>query len=218
MSTAGSTISENGSSSGCCPRTASALEVVLSRTVPVMIVMGLTVGVSVYLYIKIPKGFFPQQDTGRLQGNVQGQQHISYQSLVEKVKWFEEQVRNDPAVEVVNVTAGSNAGGRGGGNNANMNIQLKTYQGAGRTHIRSSDRTHSSEDRRACRAPFFICKTTRTFASAAGRAMPNTSTRSRRRTWICSRNGDRECWRVFRCFRSWWTSVQISRIRGFRRK
>jgi multidrug efflux pump len=103
----------------------SALQVVLNRTVPVMIVMALTIGVSVYLYIKIPKGFFPQQDTGRLQGNVQGQQHISYQAMVEKVKWFEEQVRNDPAVDVVNVTVGSNAGGRGGGNNANMNIQLK---------------------------------------------------------------------------------------------
>jgi multidrug efflux pump len=45
--------------------------------------------------------------------------------MVEKVKWFEEQVRNDPAVETVDVTVGSNAGGRGGGNNANMNIQLK---------------------------------------------------------------------------------------------
>ncbi|HTS46887.1 MAG TPA: efflux RND transporter permease subunit, partial [Bryobacteraceae bacterium] len=42
----------------------SALQVVLNQTVPVMIVLGLTVGVSVYLYIKIPKGFFPQQDTG----------------------------------------------------------------------------------------------------------------------------------------------------------
>jgi len=106
---------------------ASALQAVLNQTVPVMIVMGLTMGVSVYLYIKIPKGFFPQQDTGRLQGNVMGQQHISYQALVEKVKWFEEQVRNDPAVDVVNVTAGGNAGGRGGANNANMNIQLKPF-------------------------------------------------------------------------------------------
>jgi multidrug efflux pump len=110
---------------------ASALQVVLNRTAPVMVVMVLTMGVSVYLYIKIPKGFFPQQDTGRLQGNVMGQQHISYQSLVEKVKWFEEQVRNDPAVDVVNVTVGSNAGGRGGGNNANMNIQLKSYKDRG---------------------------------------------------------------------------------------
>ena len=111
---------------------ASALDVVLNRTAPVMIVMALTMGVSVYLYIKIPKGFFPQQDTGRLQGNVQGQQHISYQALVEKAKWFEEQVRNDPAVETVNVTAGSNAGGRGGANNANMNIQLKSFEERGR--------------------------------------------------------------------------------------
>ena len=111
---------------------ASALEVVLRRTAPVMIVMMLTIGVSVYLYIKIPKGFFPQQDTGRLQGNVQGQQHISYQSLVEKVKWFEEQVRNDPAVDTVNVTVGSNAGGRGGGNNANMNVQLKSFEERGK--------------------------------------------------------------------------------------
>jgi len=110
---------------------ASALQAVLNQTVPVMIVMGLTIGVSVYLYIKIPKGFFPQQDTGRLQGNVMGQQHISYQALVEKVKWFEEQVRNDPAVEVVNVTAGGNAGGRGGANNANMNIQLKPFKERG---------------------------------------------------------------------------------------
>jgi multidrug efflux pump len=111
---------------------ASALEVVLNRTAPVMIVMALTMGVSVYLYIKIPKGFFPQQDTGRLQGNVQGQQHISYQSLVEKVKWFEEQVRNDPAVDTVDVTVGSNAGGRGGANNANMNVQLKSYDERGK--------------------------------------------------------------------------------------
>ena len=111
---------------------ASALEVVLNRTAPVMIVMALTMGVSVYLYIKIPKGFFPQQDTGRLQGNVQGQQHISYQSLVEKVKWFEEQVRNDPAVDTVDVTVGSNAGGRGGANNANMNVQLKSYEERGK--------------------------------------------------------------------------------------
>ena len=111
---------------------ASALEVVLRRTAPVMIVMMLTIGVSVYLYIKIPKGFFPQQDTGRLQGNVQGQQHISYQSLVEKVKWFEEQVRNDPAVATVNVTVGSNAGGRGGGNNGNMNVQLKSFEERGK--------------------------------------------------------------------------------------
>jgi multidrug efflux pump len=106
---------------------ASALEVVLDHPAPIALVMLLTIGVNVYLYVKIPKGFFPQQDTGRLQGNVVGQQHISYQSLVEKAKWFEEQVRSDPAVLNVNMTAGSNSGGFGGGNGnaASMNVQLK---------------------------------------------------------------------------------------------
>ena len=71
---------------------------VLNHPAPVLVVMLLTVGVSGYLYVKIPKGFFPQQDTGRLQGQINGQQHISYQSLVEKTKWFEEQVasQTDP--------------------------------------------------------------------------------------------------------------------------
>ncbi len=110
----------------------SALEVVLNKTAMIMLVMGVTMAASVYLYIKIPKGFFPQQDTGRLQGNVQGQQHISYQSMEEKTRWFEEQVRKDPAVSVVNVNLGSNAGGRGGGNNANMNIQLKDFDARGK--------------------------------------------------------------------------------------
>jgi multidrug efflux pump len=104
---------------------ASALQAVLSHPAPVLVIMLLTVGVSGYLYVKIPKGFFPQQDTGRLQGQVQGQQHISYQALVEKAKWFEEQVRADPDVDTVGLTAGGNGGGWGGGSSAQIFLQLK---------------------------------------------------------------------------------------------
>src|SRR5439155_3432586 len=85
--------------------------------------MLITCGISGYLYVKIPKGFFPQQDTGRLQGQVQGQQHISFAALSDKVKFFERIVRNDPAVETVDVSAGG--GGRGGGNSAQIFAQLK---------------------------------------------------------------------------------------------
>src|SRR6185437_1182226 len=85
---------------------ASALQAVLRHPAPVLLIMLLTVGVSGYLYVKIPKGFFPQQDTGRLYGNVRGQQHISYQALVEKAKWYEEQVRADPDVDTIGITAG----------------------------------------------------------------------------------------------------------------
>jgi multidrug efflux pump len=103
---------------------ASALDVVLNRPAPILLLVMLTMGVTVYLYIKVPKGFFPQQDTGRLNGAIVGEQHISYQALVEKAKWFEEQVRMDPDVETVTMVAGTSGGGFGG-NNANINVQLK---------------------------------------------------------------------------------------------
>jgi len=103
---------------------AAALDAVLNHPAPVLVAILITLGINVYLYVKVPKGFFPQQDTGRLFGNVVGEQHISYQSLVEKAKWFEEQIRVDPDVETVTMVAGTSGGGFGG-NQANMNIQLK---------------------------------------------------------------------------------------------
>jgi multidrug efflux pump len=103
----------------------SALNVVLDHPAPVLLTVLVTVGMSVYLYDKIPKGFFPQQDTGRLQGSVVGEQHISYQSLVTKARWFEEKVRMDPDVETVTMVAGSSGGGYGGANSAMINVQLK---------------------------------------------------------------------------------------------
>jgi multidrug efflux pump len=103
---------------------ASALDAVLDQPAPIVLVMILTMGVTVYLYVKVPKGFFPQQDTGRLSGNIVGQQHISYQALVTKARWFEEQVRTDPDVRTVDMVAGTSGGGFGG-NQATINIELK---------------------------------------------------------------------------------------------
>src|SRR5215831_10021226 len=103
---------------------AAALDLVLRYPAPVLLTVLLTLGVNVYLYMKIPKGFFPQQDTGRLQGNIVGEQHISYQALVDKAKWFEEKVRNDADVETVTMVAGTSGGGSGG-NQASINVQLK---------------------------------------------------------------------------------------------
>ncbi|HEX4346903.1 MAG TPA: efflux RND transporter permease subunit [Vicinamibacterales bacterium] len=101
-----------------------ALDIVLDHKLPVLMTVFLALGANVYLYMKVPKGFFPQQDTGRLQGSVVGQQHISYQALVDKAKWYEEAIRTDPDVETVTMVAGSSGGG-GGGNSASMNVQLK---------------------------------------------------------------------------------------------
>ncbi len=102
----------------------SALDVVLDHPAWILLTLLLTVGVNVYMYVKIPKGFFPQQDTGRLQGSVVGEQHISYQALLDKSRWFEEQVRSDPDVETVTMVAGTSGGGNGG-NSAQINVQLK---------------------------------------------------------------------------------------------
>jgi multidrug efflux pump len=103
----------------------SALEIVLDHPAGVLLIFFLTLGVNVYLYAKVQKGFFPQQDTGRLQGQIVGEQHISYQALVDKARWFEEQVRADPDVETVTMVAGSSGGGFGGGNSASINVMLK---------------------------------------------------------------------------------------------
>jgi len=103
---------------------AAALDVVLDHPAAVLLTILVTLTVNVYLYVKVPKGFFPQQDTGRLGGAVVGEQHISYQALVEKAKWFEEQVRRDPDVETVTMVAGTSGGGFGG-NSAFINVQLK---------------------------------------------------------------------------------------------
>ncbi|MHB1591027.1 MAG: efflux RND transporter permease subunit, partial [Sulfuricella sp.] len=65
------------------------------------------VGLNIYLYTIIPKGFFPQQDTGRLMGSIQADQSISFQAMRDKLAAFVEIVRRDPAVDsVVGFTGG----------------------------------------------------------------------------------------------------------------
>ena len=83
-----------------------ALDFVLANTLPVLLVTFATIGFTIYLYVVIPKGFFPQQDTGRLSGNVQAAQDTSFPALIEKLNLFMQIVRKDPAVEnVVSVGA-----------------------------------------------------------------------------------------------------------------
>ncbi len=72
-----------------------------------MLVLLATICLNVYLYVIIPKGFFPQQDTGRLIGNIQADQSISFQAMRQKLADFMNIVRNDPAVaNVVGFTGG----------------------------------------------------------------------------------------------------------------
>jgi len=80
----------------------------LRHGVVVMLVLAATIGLNVYLYVVIPKGFFPQQDTGRLVGGIQADQSISFQAMRRKLADFMAIVGGDPAVEnVVGFTGGS---------------------------------------------------------------------------------------------------------------
>jgi multidrug efflux pump len=85
-----------------------------------LIVFFATMALSVWLYINIPKGFFPQQDTGRLIGSVRADQSISFQAMKEKLNRLAAIVLADPAVE--SVTAFTGGGQR---NSAQMFIALK---------------------------------------------------------------------------------------------
>ncbi len=74
----------------------------------VMLVLLVTVCLNIYLYVIIPKGFFPQQDTGRLVGGIQADQSISFQAMRVKLADFMNIVGSDPAVQnVVGFTGGA---------------------------------------------------------------------------------------------------------------
>jgi multidrug efflux pump len=73
----------------------------------VMILIGV-LALNVYLFVKIPKGFFPQQDTGSMIGGIQADQSISFQLMRQKLTQFINIVKTDPAVaSVVGFTGGS---------------------------------------------------------------------------------------------------------------
>ncbi len=76
----------------------------------VMLVTLGTVGVSMYLYWFIPKGFFPQQDTGMLIGTIQADQNSSYQAMRERLEQFAKIVGEDQAVANVAAFTGGNVG------------------------------------------------------------------------------------------------------------
>jgi multidrug efflux pump subunit AcrB len=80
-----------------------------------------TACLSVYLYILVPKGFFPQQDTGRISGSVQASQDISFQAMRDKMTQFVNIVMEDPEVNTVVAFAGGNTAS----NNGRMFITLK---------------------------------------------------------------------------------------------
>ncbi len=85
-----------------------------------MAILFVVICLNIFLYIKIPKGFFPQQDTGALVGTIQADQSISFQAMQRKLISIMDIIRSDPAV---NSIAGFTGGGQR--NSGFMYISLK---------------------------------------------------------------------------------------------
>jgi multidrug efflux pump len=86
-----------------------------------------TIALNVFLYIVIPKGLFPQQDTGQLRGGIRGDAASSFQLMKGKLQEVAAIIQADPAVDTVTGSVGSGGFGPngGGGASANVTIALK---------------------------------------------------------------------------------------------
>jgi hydrophobe/amphiphile efflux-1 (HAE1) family protein len=100
------------------------LKIVLRHQFITLMVMFGTIALTGYLYVVIPKGFFPQQDTGLILGQSEAAQDISYQAMLERQQALQDTIVRDPAVDTVGAAVGA-----GGGlytlNDGRVFIQLK---------------------------------------------------------------------------------------------
>src|SRR5712671_2675328 len=102
------------------------LKIVLRHRFTTLMVMFGTIALTGYLYVIIPKGFFPQQDTGLILGQSEAAQDISFPAMAERQQALLDVIMRDPAVDTV-----GSAVGAGGGlytlNDGRVFIQLKPH-------------------------------------------------------------------------------------------
>jgi len=113
------------------------LDWALDSKLLVMVILLAVVGLNVYLFKAAPKGFFPQQDNGQLNGGMRADQSISSQAMGAKMRQVVDIVRADPAVDTV---VGFTGGGRSGGGFMFVNLKpasqrAKEDTGAGQAVI-----------------------------------------------------------------------------------
>jgi len=106
------------------------LAVVLRHAFITLMVLLTTVGLNVYLFAKVSKGFFPQQDTGRMSGQILADQDTSFQAMDRILLQMVNIVAADPAVDTVNGFTGGGGGGGGAStlNQGRMFVSLKPLE------------------------------------------------------------------------------------------
>jgi multidrug efflux pump len=126
------------------------LDVVLKFPGWTMVALGLIIAFNVYLYVKVAKGFFPQQDTGRLVGNIVADQGTSFQAMVDLCEKFAKAVSDEQAIDRVLVSTGGGGPGGGGTNNARMFVTLKPLEDRTQTPVGSAERICLCKPFRTC--------------------------------------------------------------------
>jgi multidrug efflux pump len=155
------------------------LRAVLRVPLLMLVVFFGTLALTIYLYKDIPKGFFPQQDTGRLIGFVRADQQTSFQAMQQKLQRLAAIVEADSAVESVT----GFVGGGGRTNSAMMFIALKPLK-----------ERHASLDQilnRLRPAPTSSSIRSRTCGRGGARPRAASSSRCARTTWTSCANGGR---------------------------
>ena len=103
------------------------LAVALNHRRLTLLSLALTIVLTVVLFVIVPKGFMPQQDTGQLQGGMRGDATASFQLMKSKLQEVTKIIQQDPAVDKVAGSVGGGGGGPGpqGGASAQFNVSLK---------------------------------------------------------------------------------------------
>jgi multidrug efflux pump len=136
------------------------LTTALDHGLMMVVIIVATIALNLHFYVVIPKGFFPQQDTGHMRGAMRADQSTSFQALKQKMIQAAAIIQADPAVATVvaNINGGGNGpGGPQGGASANFNITLKPI----RERKVSIDQVIAR-----LRPQFFAVKGTQTFLQA----------------------------------------------------
>jgi multidrug efflux pump len=136
------------------------LRVVLRHPAITLMVLLLTIAVNIFLFVVVPKGFFPQQDNGTIMGGVQGAQDASFPAMQSATARFVNIIKDDPAVQ--NVIAFT--GGGGAANSGFVFWRSSRSKNANSARIRSLPGCGPSST--PCRAHRCFCRPARICASA----------------------------------------------------
>jgi multidrug efflux pump subunit AcrB len=185
------------------------LDVCLKHRFGVLLMMLGTLAGTVWLYIVIPKGFFPVEDTGFIQATIEGPSDISFPAMVERARQIAKVVHKDPAVDYFNLTVG---GGRPNPTNnyGRLFVALKPRAERGINSAEVIQRLAGRPIHSRAWPP--TGKTSRTSTLPAAFQKVSSNPRCSRAISRPSTGSDRRCWRRYPSLRDCATSPAISTL------